>query len=234
MQKFLARSGVAARRAAEELIKSNRVTVNGRVVSTVGSTVDALNDDVRLDGRRIKPPVNHVYILLNKPVGVMSTVRDPQGRPTVLALVPTARRVFPVGRLDYDSAGLLLLTDDGEMAARLMHPRHGVEKVYRVQAEGEVGPVHLDRLREGVRLADGPTAPAGVRVLRRERQGALIEITLREGRNRQVRRMCSAVGLRVRSLVRTRFGPLRSAGLSLGGWRELTPNEVQALQRAVE
>ncbi len=230
LQKVLARAGVASRRRAEELIRAGRVTVNGRVVTELGARVDPERDVVRVDGRPVRrePPT---YILLHKPVGVVSTTRDPQGRRTVLDLLPDLGvRLYPVGRLDYDSSGLLLLTNDGELAHRLTHPRFGVEKVYRVRVQGHPSEDDLERLRRGVRLAEGPTAPARVRVLRRDADGTWLEVALREGRNRQVRRMLAALGYGVRALVRVREGPLALRGLQPGQWRHLSDQEVRRLK----
>lgn len=230
LQRFLARAGVASRRCAEELIRAGRVTVNGAVVRALGTRVDPDRDEVRVDGRPVRPQ-RLVYILLHKPAGVVSTVRDPQGRKTVLDLVPDLGvRLFPVGRLDYDSTGLLLLTNDGELAHRLTHPRFGAEKVYRVRVEGHPDEAELARLRSGVRLAEGVTAPARVRVLGHDREGTWLEVALREGRNRQVRRMLAVLGYRVRALARVREGPLRLGALPPGAWRHLTAAEVRRLR----
>jgi 23S rRNA pseudouridine2605 synthase len=175
-----------------------------------------------------------VHWLLNKPAGHVTTAADPQGRPTVLALVPDTPRVFPVGRLDRDTEGLLLLTNDGALAQLLAHPSHGVEKEYVAEVEGIPAPAAIRRLREGVDLDDGPTQPARVRVVQRanDRSSAIVEIVVKEGRKRMVRRMCSAVGHPVRRLVRTRIGPVRDAKLVPGAWRPLTPTEVHALYTA--
>lgn len=210
-----------------------RVTVNGEVVTAMGSLVDPVRDKVEVDGRRVRPPTGNVYVMLNKPVGVVSTARDPEGRQTVLDLVPSHRRLFPVGRLDYDSAGLILLTDDGELSLRLTHPRYGIERTYLVDVQGDVTPDKTQALRAGVRLEDGVTAPARVKVLKRSRGGGVLELTLSEGRNREVRRMCGAVGLRVTSLVRTRFGPLEVKGLRPGAHRLLNADEIAAVREAV-
>lgn len=237
LQKILAAAGVASRRAAERLIAEGRVSVNGAVVQILGTKADPATDDIRVDGRRLKPPVERRYVLLNKPAGVVSTRSDPQGRPTVVQLVgATSEYLFPVGRLDYDSEGLLLLTNDGDLAARLTHPRYGVEKVYHAVVTGRPDDQAISRLERGVILDGRRTAPARVRLVKRfTRQGreeALLEVVLHEGRNRQVRRMCEVVGHPVERLTRVRFGPIGDVRLRPGEWRALTPREVEALQRA--
>jgi 23S rRNA pseudouridine2605 synthase len=229
LAKYLAHAGVASRRAAEELIRAGRVRVGEEVVLNPARDV---GDDsaVTLDGRPLAGPEPRVVYALHKPLGVVSTARDPHGRPTVVELVPSPGvRLYPVGRLDADSSGLLLLTNDGELANRLTHPRHGVPKTYRARlGGGPVGERALNALRRGVELEDGPTAPARVRRVR----GNVIELTLAEGRNRQVRRMCEAVGHPVLALARVRFGPLRLAGLAPGAHRRLSATEVEKLRAA--
>lgn len=238
LQKILSAAGVASRRAAERLIQEGRVSVNGATVLDLGAKADPSSDVVRVDGQRVTSAAPPRYILLNKPTGVVTTRSDPQRRPTVLALLPGVREyVYPVGRLDYDTEGLLLLTNDGELAARLTHPRHGVPKIYRARVRGVPDQRALDRLGRGIVLDGRRTAPAGVRLVKRLDTpgggGAILEITLREGRNRQVRRMCDAVGHPVRTLARIAFGPLRDARLPSGQHRELTPQEVSRLKAAV-
>ncbi|MBX6378762.1 MAG: rRNA pseudouridine synthase, partial [Clostridia bacterium] len=233
LQRFLARCGAASRRRAEELIVAGRVSVNGRVVRELGTKVDPQRDDVRLDGRRLRPEPP-VYLLLHKPRGVLTTLRDPQGRPTVAELVrDVGARVFPVGRLDWDSSGLLLMTNDGELAARLMHPRYGVTKVYRVTVTGLVADADLERLRRGVRLQEGTVRPVAVRVLGRRGGETLLEVTLREGRYREVRRLLAALGYEVRELVRVQEGPIRLGELTPGSVRPLTDGEIRRLRAAV-
>lgn len=227
LQKVLAQAGVASRRAAEQLIAAGRVAVNGETAA-LGRRVDRASDSVTVDGVPVGVRPGLVYYLLNKPAGVVSAASDPQGRPVVVDLVPPTPRVHPVGRLDADSEGLLVLTNDGELTFRLTHPSFGVEKEYLVAVQGSPSPGALRRLREGVELADGPTAPA--RVARVGDNG--LRITIHEGRNRQVRRMCDAVGHPVRRLVRVRVGPLRDRRLPPGAWRALAPAEVRALERA--
>lgn len=227
LQKVLARVGVASRRVCEELIADGRVTVNGHQV-TLGQRVDPTTDTVAVDGVPIGIRPDLVYYLLNKPAGVVSTVTDPHGRPTVVDLVPGDTRVFPVGRLDAETEGLLLLTNDGELTHRLTHPSYGVEKEYLAQVQGTPSRGSLRQLREGVALDDGMTAPATVSVL----APGLIRLVIHEGRNRQVRRMCEAVGHPVIRLVRSRIGPLSDPTLRPGQWRALEPGEVRALEKA--
>jgi 23S rRNA pseudouridine2605 synthase len=227
LQKVLARAGLGSRRACEELISAGRVTVNGEL-ARLGQRVDVSSDTVDLDGVRIGVLPGLVHYLLHKPRGVLTTAEDPHGRRTVVDLVPDDPRVFPVGRLDADTEGLLLMTNDGELAQRLTHPSFGVEKEYLVQVEGVPARSSLRLLREGVELEDGATAPAKVRVVGDPGDG-LLRIVLHEGRNRQVRRMCEAVGHPVRRLVRVRIGPIALRDLEPGTWRELSPKEVRSL-----
>lgn len=227
LQKVLARTGVGSRRVCEELIAGGRVTVNGEV-AVLGRRVHPDSDHIEIDGVAISVKPGLVYYLLNKPRGVVTTAADPQGRRTVVDLVPGEPRVFPVGRLDADTEGLLLITNDGELAHRLTHPSFGVEKEYLAEVQGTPSAGDLRRLREGVHLADGQTAPARVSTLGPN----LLRITIHEGRNRQVRRMCETVGHPVVRLVRTRIGPLAERSLKPGEWRELTPKEVRSLERA--
>jgi pseudouridine synthase len=219
---WLARAGVASRRKADELIKAGRVTVNGEPGQL--NTFVAADDDVRLDGEPLARQ-RLAYVLLHKPRGVVTTASDPQGRRTVVDLVGHASRVVPVGRLDVDTTGALLLTNDGELAHRLAHPRYEVDKVYEVECWTQPTDADLRRLRAGVLLEDGPTRPAEVRRL----DGARIELVIHEGRNRQVRRMLEAVGHRVRRLHRSRYADLTVEGLAPGEWRELRRDEAHAL-----
>ena len=228
LQRALARAGYGSRRGSEELIAAGRVTVNG-TVATLGDKVDPAADEVAVDGVTLNLDPNVRYYALHKPAGVVTTMRDPQGRPDITIYLPEeGPRVFPVGRLDRDTEGLLLLTNDGELANRLMHPRFGVEKEYLVHVEGDPSARAIRRLREGVELDDGITAPA-----RASRSGpGVLKITIHEGRNRQVRRMCDAIGHPVRRLVRVRIGPLADRSLKPGTWRPLTTDEVRALEVA--
>jgi len=224
----LARAGFGSRRSCEELIEAGRVTVDGEV-ATLGRRIDAARARVEVDGVLVPVAPDLVYYLVNKPAGIITTADDPYGRPTVMTLVPAEPRVFPVGRLDRDTEGLLLLTNDGALAQLLTHPSHGVPKEYVAEvAGGTPTPGALRALRQGVELEDGSTAPAEVGVLGE----GLLRLVIHEGRNRQVRRMCEAVGHPVRRLVRTRIGPLRDNRLAPGQWRPLSPEEVRALAAA--
>ncbi|MDQ3320768.1 MAG: rRNA pseudouridine synthase, partial [Actinomycetota bacterium] len=222
LAKYLAHAGVASRRAAEGLVAQARVAVDGSVVTDPARDVGE-DRVVTVDGRAVAPEARELH-MLNKPAGVVSTARDTHGRPTVTDLVPSARRLYPVGRLDADTTGLILLTNDGELANRLTHPRYEVEKLYRAEVDPRpVGEPALRALREGVRIEDAPTLPARVAQL----APGVLEIALREGRKRQVRRMCEAVGHPVTRLVRTRIGPITDRSLPPGEWRALTPAEVR-------
>jgi pseudouridine synthase len=231
LQKVLARAGFGSRRACEELIARGRVTVNGRV-ARLGDRVDPSRDVVEVDGSRVNLDPNVRYFALHKPAGVVTTLRDPRGRPDLRGLLPPGPRVYPVGRLDRDSEGLLLLTNDGELANRVMHPRYGVEKEYLVEVEGEPTERTARALERGVELEDGVARAVSARVVgRRPGRGAL-RVVMVEGRKREVRRMLEALGFRVRRLVRLRVGPIRLGRLRPGQVRPLTPGEVRALYRA--
>jgi len=236
LQKFLARAGAASRRGSEDLMTAGRVRVNGEVVTELGTKVDPATDVVTLDGKRLSLAEEPVYIALNKPAGVMTTMSDPQGRMTVATLVPTKEYpgLFPVGRLDYDTTGLLLFTTDGETAHRLLHPKWHVEKVYRALIDGRAVEAELQRLRDGVSLDDGLTAPARVKSLRSSGTTTFVEIAITEGRKRQVRRMFSKIGHPVLELHRASFGPVPLGDLSRASWRHLSGEEVAALRAAVE
>lgn len=227
LQKALARAGVGSRRVCEELIAAGRVTVDG-VVADLGRRVDPTVARVEVDGVPVPTAPGLVHYLVNKPAGVVSTASDTHGRPTVVELVPEEPRVFPVGRLDLDTEGLLILTNDGALAHRLTHPSFGVAKEYLAEVEGTPSPGAVRMLREGVELEDGRTAPAQVAVA----APSLLRIVVHEGRNRQVRRMCTAVGHPVRRLVRTRIGPVVDRRLAPGSWRLLSLDEVRALLAA--
>ena len=228
LQKVLARVGIGSRRVCEDLIAEGRVRVDGDI-AVLGRRVDPETALIEVDGAPVGVRPDLVHYVLNKPAGVVTTADDPQGRPTGVGLVPDEPRVFPVGRLDADTEGLLLLTNDGELAHRLTHPSYGVEKEYVAEVEGLPTRAVLRRLREGVELDDGPTAPARATLI----DPSVVRLTIHEGRNRQVRRMCEAVGHSVVRLVRTRIGPLADRSLAPGVWRELTGDEVRSLQRAV-
>ena len=227
LAKYLAHAGIASRRRAEDLIRAGRVTVCGEVMTDPARDVDD-SSDVALDGKAVAGAEERVVYAVHKPAGVISTARDPGGSPTVVSLVADPRRLYPVGRLDADASGLILLTNDGELAARLTHPRYEVPKTYRVRVAGGVRESALRRLREGVELEDGITAPARVRRLGDDE----LELTIHEGRNRQVKRMCDAVGHRVLALRRIRFGPLSLGDLEPGAARRLTAAEVERLRQA--
>lgn len=228
LQKVMARAGVGSRRVCEDLIAEERVTVNGRLV-VLGARVDPEHDEIAVDGAIISLKVDGVTYLLNKPKGVVTTAKDTHDRATVIDLVPAEPRVFSVGRLDLDTEGLLLLTNDGPLAHRLTHPSFGIEKEYLVHVRGQPSRATIRSLREGIELDDGRTAPAKAAVI----APSLIRITIHEGRNRQIRRMCEAVGHPVVRLARTRIGPLADHKLAPGQWRELTNDELLDLQRAV-
>ncbi len=228
LQKVLARAGFGSRRTCDDLIAAGRVRVDG-AVAVLGRRVDAETALILVDGAPVGVRPGLVYYLLNKPVGVVTTADDPQGRPVVVGLVPDEPRVFPVGRLDLDTEGLLLLTNDGEIANRITHPSYGVEKEYVVHVEGSPTRSVLRQLREGVELDDGVTAPARVIPV----EPNVLRLVIHEGRNRQVRRMCDAVGHPVIRLVRTRIGPLADRSIRPGTWRHLETDELRALERAV-
>jgi 23S rRNA pseudouridine2605 synthase len=225
VNRYLASTGLGSRRAVEDLVRAGRVTVNGEVADLATRVSDG--DDVRVDGKRVRPETP-VTVLLNKPRGVVTTASDPHGRPTVTGLVEAGARLFPVGRLDRDTTGVILLTNDGELADLLMHPRHGAAKTYRARVSGEPAEGALDRLRAGIELDDGPTAPADVT----SRGAGVVDITIREGRNRQVRRMFAAIGHPVIHLDRRVYAGLTAGRLARGEWRALTPAEIEALRGA--
>jgi 23S rRNA pseudouridine2605 synthase len=233
LQKVLARAGFGSRRVCDDLIGDHQVTVNGEVAE-LGRRVDPEVDEVAVHGVRIGVRPGTVWYLLNKPTGVVTTADDPQGRPTVVSMVPEEPRVFPVGRLDLDTEGLLLLTNDGDVTHRLTHPSFGVEKEYLAEVQGEPSRGTLRRLRTGIELEDGMTAPAKASLVAAGADGtSQVRLTIHEGRNRQVRRMADAVGHPVVRLIRTRIGPLTDPDLGPGAWRALTIEEVRALERAV-
>jgi pseudouridine synthase len=225
LNRYLASAGIGSRRAVEQLIRDGRVTVNGQTAGLATTVGD--DDRVAVDGRDVAAE-QQVYLMLHKPQGVVTTSDDPEGRRTVLDLVDVPERVFAVGRLDYTTSGLLLLTNDGGLADRLMHPRHGVVKTYVARVDGDPGPAALQALRDGVELEDGPTAPAQITRL----APRTIELRIHEGRNRQVRRMCEAIGHPVRDLHRSGYAGLELQGLEVGRWRPLTEAELEALRQA--
>jgi len=229
LQKILSQAGVASRRASEQLMIEGRVTVNGATIRELGTKADPAVDDIRVDGRRVKVAATRRYLLLNKPRGYVSTRSDPERRPTVIDLLRGVREyVYPVGRLDFESEGLLILTNDGDLAARLTHPRHGVPRVYDVRVLGAPDDHDLDRLRKGVVIDGRKTGLAEVTSIGDDH----LIITVKEGRNREVRKMCDAIGHPVKNLMRVAIGPLRDTRLKLGHWRDLTAIEVKKLQAA--
>ena len=234
LNRYLARSGVASRRAADQLIASGAVQVNGQAPPRSGMLVDPDRDSVTVHGERVEPQPPHRYLALNKPEGVLVTTRDPRGRRTVFDLVEDEAqgRLFAVGRLDVGTSGLLLMTDDGELANRLAHPRHKVAKEYLADVRGTPSEKQLSALREGVVLEGRPTQPAEVELQGSAGGFSRLRVVIKEGRYRQVRRMLEAVGHPVRELTRTAFGPIRLGRLRPGGWRRLRPPEVEALRRA--
>jgi 23S rRNA pseudouridine2605 synthase len=235
LQKIISQAGIASRRAAEKLIAEGRVMINGETVREMGTKADPSTDDIRVDGRRVKSAERQRYILLYKPAGFVTTRADPQRRPTVIDLLRGVKEyVYPVGRLDYDTEGLLLLTNDGDLAAKLTHPRHGVERTYEARVAGMPDGDAIERLRKGIPLDGRRTLPADASLLnkRRSDRDGIVTITIREGRNRQVRRMLEAVGHPVRKLIRVGIGPLSDGGLRPGTWRELTPKELRLLKQA--
>jgi 23S rRNA pseudouridine2605 synthase len=233
LQKILSRAGISSRRGAEELIAAGRVAVNGVTISEPGTKADPETDAITVDGRQIGVNAASVYLVLYKPAGYMTTLKDPQGRPLVTDLLSGVReRVYPVGRLDYNTEGLLLLTNDGEWANALAHPRHEIDKEYHVRVRGKVSPEQVRHLSSGVELEDGTSAPAEVQVVRESENNTWLSITIHEGRYRQVRRMCEAVGLTVVRLKRVRYGFLGLEGLKAGKYRFLTADEADRLRRS--
>lgn len=233
LQQYMASCGVASRRASEVFITAGRVTINGQV-ATLGQSVNPSTDDVRLDGQSIAKD-DKVYIILNKPRGVVTTAKDTHGRRTVVHLVEDVpSRVFPVGRLDYDVEGALLMTNDGELAFRLTHPKYGIEKLYRVRVKGRVSKETARELEKGVILDDGKTAPAKVKILSAEEWASDFELTLTEGRKREVKRMCMHVGHPVLALERIAFAGITAKDLPHGKWRMLSPSEVNQLRKQTD
>jgi len=237
LQKILSAAGVASRRAAEKLIVAGHVSVNGDTVTELGSRADPDADDIRVDGRRIGKPRRH-YIALHKPRGYVTTRSDPEHRPTVLDLLGTKEYIYPIGRLDYDSEGLLLLTNDGEFAERLMHPRYGVDREYEARVRGVPEPAAVRRLAQGIAIEARRTAPAEVHLVETGRGArgdqSIVSIVLHEGRTRQVRKMCEAVGHPVVRLRRVRIGPIRLGALKPGEFRQLSRAEVRQLEQITE
>lgn len=232
LDKLLANAGIISRRGVKQFLKTNDVTVAGKRVTESGTRV-SLTDKVLINGQPIKKP-GFVYFLLNKPMGIISTTSDEFGRDTVTSLIDTPYRVYPVGRLDKDTHGLVLLTNDGELTHKLIHPKYHVPKVYRLTIEGHPREEQLNQFCEGVILDDGITLPAPTRIIHKTPETTVLEVTLHEGRNRQIRRMCDAIGLALKDLQRLAFGPLQLATLKKGDYRELTKKEIQSLKDAVK
>ncbi len=233
LQKVLAAAGLGSRRACEEIIAAGRVKVNGSPVTVQGTRVDPAVDRVEVDGIPLDTPAQPRYFLLNKPPGYLTTLDDPHGRPTIMDLFKHEGRFFPVGRLDLESRGLLLLTNNGFLANRMTHPSFGVDKTYVVRVKGRVAPGALKQMRQGVDLEEGRTSPARVKVVGEDEDSTVLEFVIHQGWKRQIRRMCDAVGLKTTDLLRTRLGPLSLERLPEGKWRELRPSEVEGLFRAL-
>ncbi len=234
LNKYLAQSGVASRREADRLIQEGRVSVNGEAVCDLGIKIDDEKDQIKVNGRKIRLARKHVYLMLHKPPGLLVTMKDPFNRPTVVDLIPEAgTRIFPVGRLDFSSEGLLLLTSDGELAHRLMHPRYQIEKVYLTAVRGIPAEKSLEKMKKGVYLDGKKTAPAKVSVLDRNDKKSLLKIAIHEGRKREVRRMCQTLGHSVVSLKRIQFGRLTLGRLKRGEYRHLSQYEIDFLKKSV-
>ena len=227
LQKLIARAGITSRRNAEKLISEGKVTVDGKVITELGAKADATKNKIRVDGKLLKFDAEKIYILLNKPRGYVCTAKDERGRKTVLDLINISERVFPVGRLDLNSEGLLLLTNDGELSNALIHPKFKIDKTYRAKISGELTEEKLDKLRAGIELEDGLTAPAEIFLLEEN----LVEITIHEGRNRQIRRMFAAIGCEVKRLKRIKFADLTLEGVAVGKFRRLTSSEIKNLKK---
>ena len=227
LQKLIARAGITSRRNAEKLISDGKVTVDGKVITELGAKFDAQKNKIRVDGKLLKFDAEKIYILLNKPRGYVCTAKDERGRKTVLDLINISERVFPVGRLDLNSEGLLLLTNDGELSNALIHPKFKIDKTYRAKISGELTEEKLDKLRAGIELEDGLTAPAEIFLIEEN----LVEITIHEGRNRQIRRMFAAIGCDVKRLKRIKFAGLTLDGVAVGKFRRLTSTEIKNLKK---
>lgn len=233
LNRFLAQAGVSSRRGADLLIQSGRVAVNGVKVGELGIPIDEKKDEIRVDGKKVRLPDKFIYILLNKPKGYLCTVKDSFGRPTVMDLVGKAKGVFPVGRLDLDTEGVLLLTNDGELAYRLTHPKFQVEKTYQVTIKGKITEAIAKKFYKGIKLDDGEIAKGEGRILKIAGGSSVLELKLKEGRKREIKRMCKAVGFPVAALVRTRFANLGVGNLKLGSWRYLKEKEIDELKPVV-
>jgi pseudouridine synthase len=233
LQKVLAAAGIASRRRCEEVILEGMVRVNGRVADTLPAFVDPEKDIITVDGRKIHA-VRKVYFLLNKPKGVICTNSDPQGRKKAIDIVQVRERIFCVGRLDIESTGIIILTNDSELVNRLTHPKYGLAKTYIVDVKGEIGGEQIEKLKRGVWLAEGKTGRAAIKILKRSHKESLAEVTIREGLNREIRRMFAKMGLPVKSLTRTRIGKINARGLGVGKFRALTKAEVAYLRKVTD
>ena len=230
LQKFMAQSGYASRRKSEEIIAAKRVKVNGKVVSEMGYNVDELRDVVEVDGKILKLIKNFEYYILNKPIGVVCSAKDEKDRVTVVDMIDTNRRIYPVGRLDIDTTGLVLLTDDGELTNKIIHPKHEIEKTYIATVEGTPNAFGLKRLRTGIVIEGRKTAPAKVKILKNFDTDSILEVVIREGRNRQVKKMFESVGHPVKKLMRIAIGDIKLGDLELGYYRKVTEDELRYLR----
>lgn len=233
LNKFLSHAGVCSRRNADLLIESGRVAVNGIPVQKLGIVIDEQRDKVTVDGKQVSLQPNRIYILLNKPKGYLSTVKDSFHRPTVLDLVGKDKKVFPVGRLDQDTEGVLLLTNDGELAYRLTHPKFQIEKTYLVTVKGEMDQKILEKFKQGVKIEEDVVASGEGKIIQAEKDSSVLELTLKEGRKREIKRICEMVGFPVSNLIRSRFAHLSARGLQTGQWRYLTDREILQLKKMV-
>lgn len=234
LNKIIAMSGISSRRSADALISAGRVIVNGRVITEPGSKAVWGTDSIVVDGKQVPDPPEKIYIILHKPFGYVSTLKDPEDRPIISDLIPDIKeRIYPVGRLDFDSQGLLILTNNGDLAFRLMHPRFHIPRTYKVTVNGHIAAQSVKRLRQGILLDDGPTNPAGVRIIKREKDRTVLRITMFEGRSREIRRMFEAVGHKTIKLIRTGYGNLALGSLKTGKYRHLTSSEIKNLHASV-
>lgn len=233
VNKYLANLGICSRRDVKQLLKQQTLIVNGKQVKEPGERINPYKDTITLNGKKIKPP-KLVYYLLNKPKGIISTTADEYGRTNVTKFIPTTERIYPVGRLDKDTTGLLILTNDGTLTNQLTHPKYHVDKVYALTIQGDLTREQLRALRHGVLLEDGITAPAEVKIIHENNTRSLAHMTIHEGRNRQIRRMCGTVGVNLRELKRIAFGPIKLVNLKEGNYRELSSKEISLLQKAVQ
>jgi pseudouridine synthase len=233
IQKFLSAQGVASRRSVEKMIAAGRISVNGKVVTTQGTKIDPEKDKIAIDGQKIKRQAELIYFWINKPEGIISAVSNKAGEPTVVELLKSNRRLHPVGRLDKDSSGLMLLTNDGELTHRLTHPKYHIDKTYHVRVSGHVSSRKISDLSQGIILEEGITAPAQVEVLRKDQHAAWLQFIIHEGKHRQIRRMCMTVDLHVNELIRMAVGPIKLGNLKPGQFRPATGSEIKTLKQLV-